>query len=401
MGRAFALLLAAVLTALSGCRRDGATAGPAGISSAPGPWPVAAPPPADPAFDRLAACIAGLPEGPESSACKEDPCWKTFSRLSGEAWMDFDTAVVQRMKAWAASELRQARRATATLFYPFAGPDFITASALFPGAAQTVLMGLEPVGNLPDFDRLSPEQREAFFADLGELVSSFLKRGYFITREMNDIYSRGNVDGALPIIAFFLKRAGYAVADVRRLTPDGNGEWSESPYDRISVRPRRPYGVKVIYLEPCGSVVRAVYYFSCDVENKAFPADSPLYRFFSGLDRMMTFVKSGSYLLHWDNFSTLRRFILDRSLFVLQDDTAVPYHFFEDLGWQVRLFGRYATPVEDFTNVEQPDLRRAYEDPASSVSPLPFHFGYRWRTQVDNLLLAKRPRRAYKIPVLR
>jgi hypothetical protein len=59
------------------------------------------------------------------------------------------------------------------------------------------------------------------------------------------------------------------------------------------------------------------------------------------------------------------------------------------------------TPVKDFTNVEQPDLRRAYEDPASSVSPLPFHFGYRWRTQVDNLLLAERPRRPYKVPVLR
>ncbi|MGB8960043.1 MAG: hypothetical protein WCC00_13620, partial [Candidatus Aminicenantales bacterium] len=126
-----------------------------------------------------------------------------------------------------------------------------------------------------------------------------------------------------------------------------------------------------------------------------------LYRLLARLERMTTFVKSGSYLLHWNDFSTVRRFILDRSLFVLQDDTAVPYRFFKDGGWQVRLFGRYATPVKDFTNVEQPDLRKAYEDGASSVSPLPFHFGYRWRTQIDNLLLAKRPRRPYKTPVLR
>ena len=76
-----------------------------------------------------------------------------------------------------------------------------------------------------------------------------------------------------------------------------------------------------------------------------------------------TFVKAGSYLLHWNSFSTLRDLILDKSLFVLQDDTAVPYRFFKSGGWEVRLFGRYATPVKDFTNVEQKDLREAYEEP--------------------------------------
>jgi hypothetical protein len=50
--------------------------------------------------------------------------------------------------------------------------------------------------------------------------------------------------------------------------------------------------------------------------------------------------------------------------------------------------------------VEQPDLRKAYEDGSFPVAPLPFHFGYRWKTQIDNLLLAKRPRRPFKIPVL-
>ena len=129
--------------------------------------------------------------------------------------------------------------------------------------------------------------------------------------------------------------------------------------------------------------------------------NSPLYRFSEGLVNLTTFVKAGSYLLHWENFSTLRSLILDRSLFVLEDDTAIPYRFFKSRGWEVTLFGQYATPVKDFTNVEQTDLRQAYEDPEGNVRPLPFHFGYRWVTQVDNLLLAKRPRRPYKVPVIR
>ncbi len=401
-GRVTTLICLAVLTFLSGCRR----------SAPPGASEEAAPPSSagaattlpsvDRALDLLAARIAGLPGTPSLPApWQEDACWKTFADQAGRSWADFDTAVLEPMKAWADLELRDARKATTTLFYPFGGPDFVTAFCLFPEASTTVLMGLEPVGNLPDLDHASPEWREAFFADLGELAAGFLKRGYFITREMNDIYSRGKVDGALPVIAFFLERGGYEVAAVQRLAPGASGGWIETPYDRLALRPHRPYGVRIDYLRPGGPARRSVYYFSCDVENKTFGTDSPLYRFLAGLERLTTFVKSGSYLLHWDNFSILRRFVLDRSLFVLQDDTAIPFRFLEAGGWEIKLFGRYETPVKDFSNVEQPDLRRAYEDPASSVAPLPFHFGYRWRTQVDNLLLAKRPRRAYKVPVLR
>jgi hypothetical protein len=218
---------------------------------------------------------------------------------------------------------------------------------------------------------------------------------------MNDIYSRGKVDGALPVIAFFLGRCRFPVVSITRLSPDGTGGWTETPYERLAVRPRRPYGVKILYLTPGSPEVRSVVYFSCDVEDKAFPPGSPLYRYLAGLDRITSFVKSGSYLLHWNNFSVLRSFVLDRSLFVLQDDTAVPYRYFKNAGWDIRLFGQYGTPVSDFSNVEQPDLRRAYEADGAAVAPLPFHFGYHWRTQIDNLLLAKRPRRPYKQPVLR
>jgi hypothetical protein len=261
-------------------------------------------------------------------------------------------------------------------------------------------MGLEPIGNLPDFAKASAEWRGEFFADLGMLVSGFLKRGYFITMDMMDVYTRGKVEGALPVIGFFLKKGGYSVVDVKRLAPDEKGGWIETPYARLAKRPRRPYGIRIDYLKPGDAGLRSVYYFSCDVVNTAFQPDSPLFQFVDGLGNMTTFIKAGSYLLHWNNFSNLRGLILDRSLFVLEDDTGIPYRFFKRGGWEVTLFGRYATPVKDFTNVEQLDLREAYEDPEGSVRPLPFHFGYRWLTQVDNLLLAKRPRRPYKVPVI-
>ena len=395
--RAFALALTVGLCVLAAC-------GPAPEPPTPAlPAPAAAPVPpvADASFGLLFSRIAGLPAPAASVPASRpaEPFWTAYADLAGKEWAGFHQGVLEPMRTWADRELKEARQDTTTLFYPFGGPDFVTSDALFPNVTETVLMGLEPVGNLPDFDKVPAKWREGFFADLGELASGFLKRGYFITSEMNDIYGRGRVDGALSVVAFFLAREGYDIAEVKRLLPTETGAWTETPYERLTRRPRRPYGVKIVYFKPGETFTRNVYYFSCDVEDKAFRPDSPLYRLFAGLGRLTTFVKSGSYLLHWGNFATLRRFILDRSLYVLQDDTAVPYRYFIDGGWDVHLYGRYTQPVADFTNVEQEDLRRAYEDPEAGVTALPFHFGYHWRSQVDNLLLAKRPRRAYKVPV--
>ncbi len=396
------LTLALCLALLAGtpaCRSD--EKAPAS-DSAPYAAAVAAPLSVDRELDDRFAFIAGLATGsPSFSALEAEPAWRDYAKAADKAWGEFEASVLGPMRTWAASDLALARERTETLFYPFGGPDLATAQALFPEQPVTVLLGLEPVGNLPELDRSTSAARTVFYTDMAALVLDFLTRGYFITKEMTDIYSRREVDGALPVIGFFLKRGGYAVAGVRRLAPAADGTWTETPYEHAAERHHRPYGIRIDYFKPGESLLRTVYYFSCDVENRAFSAGSPLHSFLAGLERPTTFIKAGSYLLHWDNFSTLRSLILDRSLYVLEDDTAIPYRFFVRGGWGITLFGRYATPVKDFSNVEQADLRAAYEDPETKVRPLPFHFGYRWRSQVDNLLLAERPRKPYKVPVVR
>ncbi len=394
MHRAFRLFLVSALLIGFPCRGGEARKAPSGEAGTAASASVAPASSIDRALDDRFAFAAGLPaESPSFASWQEDVSWKNFADLTGKAWAKLDSVVLQPMRAWAADELGEAGERSKALFCPFGGPDFAPTCALFPEATTTVLIGLEPVGNLPDFSRASADWRREFFADLEILVSDFFKHGYFITVHMNDVYSRGKVDGALPVIGFFLKRDKGSIVDVRRLSLDDGGDFKETPYERLAKRPHRPYGVRIEYLLPGDTVPRSVYYFSCNVENWAFRKGSPLYRFFDGLGPVTTFVKAGSYLLHWSSFSTLRDLILEKSLLILQDDTAVPYRFFQSGGWEVRLFGRYATPVKDFTNVEQEDLREAYEALKGSIKPLPFHFGYRWRTQADNLLLAKRPRR--------
>lgn len=352
----------------------------------------------DTALDDWVSFLSGLPVGKAPYASwEEQTAWQDYRKDIDEHWPAFAKAISEPMERWAATDLRDARRATTTLFYPFGGPDFVTAFAFFPDAVTTVLLGLEPAGNLPDLAKSTPEAAALYFKDFGSLLTDFLKRGYFVTKHMNDIYGANRVDGSLPVIAFFMKRTGNSIVDMKRVWPDAKGEWHETAYEIVRRLPRRPYGIRIDYLRKGDDVRRTVYYFSCDLEDKAFTKGSPLYRFCAGLEGVSSYIKSGSYLLHYVDFANIRNLILAKSAYVLEDDTGIPYRYFRDQGWTIQLYGAYAKPVEDFSGVEQNDLKAAYENPASHVKTLPFHFGYRWVTHVDNLLLVKRPAAAAKI----
>ena len=403
MKKLLAGLLVLASFSLQAC---GQGSGPHRPEPLPGPRPAAAHtqdqavPRIDSSHDELAALISGLPT--TSAALKkwqETPSWKDFARSVNEHWSAFDTQILGPMKKWVSEDLHDADQATQSLLYPFGGPDFATAAALFPSATKIVLMGLEPVGNLPDFDKAAAGWADGFFKDADTILSDFLKRGYFVTKHMNEVYSGGKVDGALPVICFFLKRTGYSIVAVDRVTLDAKGHWQETPYKPIKRSPKWPYGVRIDYVKASDPVLRSVFYFTCDISNTQFIKDGPLYARFDGLEAMSTFIKSGSYLLHYSEFTNLRSLILGRSLVVLQDDSGIPYRYFKDKTWTIQLYGAYTTPVEDFSpRLEQKDLRAAYEDPEGNIKKLPFHFGYHWVSKIDNLLLARRNSAPFKNP---
>ena len=100
-------------------------------------------------------------------------------------------------------------------------------------------------------------------------------------------------------------------------------------------------------------------------------------------------MKSASYLLHTEHFSTMRSIILEASSVILQDDSGLPYRLLSRPEWQVTLFGRYGRPIADFNYGFQPDLEAAYAD----APPLPFTFGYHWRDGNSGVMLAVRQTR--------
>ncbi len=341
--------------------------------------------------DDLAAFLCGRP-GPSEvlKPLRETESWKEFAAYMDKNWAELEKKRLRPLQAWAASELAEANSGTRVLFYPFGGPDLLTACLLFPAAETYVLVGLERVGNLPEFDPRDPGRAQAYLENVKPSLSDFFLKSYFITREMDKELRGDKVDGVLPIICLFLKKAGMSISEIKRVEFDEKGDLSEMPYERVAnKRFTRPYGVRIAFIGSSFKGTKNVYYFSCDLSDERFAPGSRFYSYLERLGPMTTFVKSASYLLHFRDFLNIRKLIMDKSPYILQDDTGIPYRYFSRRNWDIQLFGRYSKPPEDFTGVEQADLKAAYSD-RSRVRELPFHLGYHWGSNLDSVLLIKR-----------
>jgi hypothetical protein len=333
--------------------------------------------------------LSALPCSSSSLRSLEDTdIWKGYAAQTDSSWTDVNSKRFQSMRIWSETDLHGSFKDSNVLFYPFGGPDIITAFQLFADADTYILIGLEPVGNLPEVLKWKAPVMKQYFADMDSSLSYFYLKSYFITREMLEDLQNNRIDGVLPILCFFLERSGASILDIRRIEFDDAGKSIEIPYERQLKRSKRPYGVVIDTYSAASEKRRKVYYFSSDLADAAFNPGSKFYPFLDSFATMNVFVKSASYLLHYKEFSNIRNLILAKSRSILEDDTGIPYRFFKPDEWSVRLFGIYAKPVKDFRGVDQPDLEAAFR--MNKPEQLPFDVGYHWKTDLSLLMLAQR-----------
>jgi hypothetical protein len=137
-----------------------------------------------------------------------------------------------------------------------------------------------------------------------------------------------------------------------------------------------------------GRRVRRLVYFSLNLQNARLGRKPGTQKYLACLPEADTLIKSASYLLHRPYFSLVRNTILSRSRLVVEDDSGIPYRFFNQSAWDVRLHGAYNEPIDLFRNWRQDDLKLAF-DSRPDVLPLDFAIGY-GHVRGSNLLVAAR-----------
>ena len=277
---------------------------------------------------------------------------------------------------------------TLLAFYPFSGGDFLHLYNVYPNASEYIMMAIEPVGSIPNLNDSKEEFLPEYLESIEFNLRDIFKRSYFITKNMqDDIKENPNIDGMLPSILWGVGATGHQVVNMLGAKLDSTGEILTTEIDWSSEKAMKD-GVQIVFYDEKAEKVKAVTYLRCDISDKGISKNPPLKTFLDSIRPNNAFVKAASYLLHYSSFSDIRTCLLTRSENLLQDDTGIPFKYFNTDGKKVKLYGNYVMPVSDFNpNLFQKDLGVKYRDTSYYQGPLPFSLGYHWGSKQQNQMV--------------
>ncbi|MBM3178703.1 MAG: hypothetical protein FJZ78_11950 [Bacteroidetes bacterium] len=336
----------------------------------------------DPGLAQAARFLAGLNQN-ESSPLLEfelDTSWQDFHRAMNYSWGRMKKERLGPMEHWRDTVLSEQLRDSLTLFYPFSGPDFLHGQVFYPFASRYIMIGLEPVMELPPIQDLSHDDRNMLLDTLASSLRDIFGKSYFITTHMLKDFKKSK--GILPVLFFFLERNGNEAEALEYFSLDTLGR--ESVVDFAGYQLASDKGIRLTFRNLSTGRQGEIFYFSADISDSGFKKKPGLYRFLQVQAPYNTFIKSASYLMHHNTFSTIRSLIVQNSETIFQDDTGVPYRYLRQ-DFNGKFYGEYVRPVADFKWLDkQLDLDSAF---VAQKQPLPFSLGYHWNSRQQHYML--------------
>jgi hypothetical protein len=249
------------------------------------------------------------------------------------------------------------------------------------------MIAREPIGDIPNLFSKDSAFTNQYLKDIEFVLRDIYSKSYFITKNMSaDTKHNTKVNGMLPLILWGAVRTGHDISKVQFGNIDNAGNFNPvRNHEKSNV-------VQVTLWNKKLNKQQKVSYFCCDLSNNELVSHpgNLIYMQKSVAESCNTFLKSASYLLHYGSFTTIRNLTLDKSNYLVQDDTGIPFKYFNNADWKVTLFGIYEKPVKDFIDdLYQEDLDSAYKS-TINVKQLDFSLGYHWSSKKQNQLVARK-----------
>ncbi|TAL34502.1 MAG: hypothetical protein EPN93_12345 [Spirochaetes bacterium] len=349
-----------------------------------------------PAVGEVARYLAGMPQTRVNklSELEKSPAWKNHAAYFDALYATMEKTRIPAIRGFIAKELGDVSGDTEKLLYLFSGPDFFYADLFFPNAKQMVLFGLERVGQVPPMTDLDPARQQAFFDVLRQSLVWMYDWGYFVTTFMGEHFSKVmELRGVVPLVLFFMARAECDVTAVERVTVDQKGNVISAANDPLDVdAPGDLYvsGVRITYKKNGEKETRTLYYWSHDLSDGHLAKTPHFVAYMDSLKFDTAYFKAASYLPYWMNYC--RNLVLNKSKYIFQSDSGVPYKYFTGQEWTTRMYGNYMGILGVFPAwAYQTDLAQRYATD-KTVKPVPFGicYGFRLHPQGTNLMVAKR-----------
>lgn len=272
------------------------------------------------------------------------------------------------------------------------------------------MVGLETPGYVNDPILFKPEELKNAFYTLDASLNQISVQNYFTTILMEKKFANKYFPGVAPVLLVFLKRLGFEIDELQRVTIGSDGQLKEISAIEVKDVPEAYQGIRILFHNKTNSKIRELIFLKFFVSPNSAELSTTEGKFFSKQKKINLIMKSAIYLMHLEKYKGFIQTILDKAEIVTEDDSGIPIRYFSKDTWNIEVFGSYTkrlsiryVPKEanmfksDKGNVRtesqkftQEDLKQIYE---TSAKPLNFKYGYGGAfrsTARNNLILLRR-----------
>jgi len=256
------------------------------------------------------------------------PAWQAYEAEARTRWSAAWSSKWEPVRGWAGVELKGPAGKCQTLLHPFGGADFLTAYLMFPACEGYVLVGSEPVGQMPAFAEATASRVGAMADEIRRSFPDVFVRDSGAHRPPQSQPAR---PGALRLLLVQLAHLDSRIIHASRFDLASNGR----PLEAIPIRGGngRPAALSLTFEVP-GGRPQSLVYLPADLDDAAIRRRPGVWTFLK-LQAPFTTLIAPAGKLGGDQSTILRTLILDQSRAILQDRPVIPAHLLGQRRWRI------------------------------------------------------------------
>jgi hypothetical protein len=270
-----------------------------------------------------------------------------------------------------------------TVVYPFAGGDLGTALTVYPDADEITTISLEPAGDARALARL-PEKDIRRLLDLTATeLASLYRANFSVTMRMIDAMTVSGIPSQLIFSLSALSLNDYELTSLRyfKLNAEGDPVYLEDKdleqIDKIKAPVQHNQAmanVELRFKKKGGTKTQIYRHLLANLNDGQLKANPAALKHLEKKGKVSGMTKAASYLLTFDEFKTMRKYLADHVEWMVSDSTGLPPTTGEPAGFEYEMWGQYdASNMKEGARVT-PAWKKLYA--AQPKRDLKFRFGY-------------------------
>jgi len=270
-----------------------------------------------------------------------------------------------------------------TVIYPFAGGDLGSALAVFPDADEITTLALEPAGDPRALAKLSERDVKKQLELSAKGMDLLYRRNYSHTSDMIDFMRGAKLPTQLIFSLSALWLYGYEPTSMKyfELTDDGGLRYLTQAdldkADKIRDQGKRNHALANVEIRfhKIGRKREQVYrHIVANLDDQHLKKSPAALAYMLKRGQVSAMTKAASFLLSFDNFKTMRKWIIDKVDWMVSDATGLSPKYGKSAGFEYETYGTFERSEMDAGAPYSPVWAKMFKDQPRRT--LGFRFGY-------------------------